>query len=154
MHAKPDLRVVLKWKIAGSGSVIADVIPLVVKQNPYNYYGKPLSDAGQHSKRLTVMTILCALLLLASFAGTMLVETVALVLTRFGRQDVPGSYHTPLIVGWLFAAAIGIGSFVTSCTLKGQRKHWTMAASAIWCCYHLYHGILFCFSGSFGYLEQ
>ena len=28
MHAKPDLRVVLKWKIAGSGSVIADVIPL------------------------------------------------------------------------------------------------------------------------------
>jgi hypothetical protein len=28
MHAKPDLRVILKWKIAGSGSVIADVIPL------------------------------------------------------------------------------------------------------------------------------
>ena len=26
MHAKPDLRVVLKWKIAGSGSVIAAVI--------------------------------------------------------------------------------------------------------------------------------
>ena len=28
MHAKPDLRVVLEWKIAASGSVIADVIPL------------------------------------------------------------------------------------------------------------------------------
>ena len=28
MHAKPDLRVVLKWMIAGSGSVIADVITL------------------------------------------------------------------------------------------------------------------------------
>ena len=27
MHAKPDLRVVLKWRIAGSGSVIAAVIP-------------------------------------------------------------------------------------------------------------------------------
>ena len=27
MHAKPDLRVVLEWTIAGSGSVIADVIP-------------------------------------------------------------------------------------------------------------------------------
>ena len=26
MHAKPDLRVVLEWKIAGSGSVIVDVI--------------------------------------------------------------------------------------------------------------------------------
>ena len=26
MHAKPDLRVVLKWMIADSGSVIADVI--------------------------------------------------------------------------------------------------------------------------------
>ena len=28
MHAKPDLRVFLKWVIAGSGSVITDVIPL------------------------------------------------------------------------------------------------------------------------------
>ena len=28
MHAKPGLRVVLEWKIAGSGSVIADVITL------------------------------------------------------------------------------------------------------------------------------
>ena len=30
MHAKPDLRVVLKWMIAGSGSVIAAVITLWV----------------------------------------------------------------------------------------------------------------------------
>ena len=29
MHAKPDLRVLLKWMIAGSGSVITDVIPLM-----------------------------------------------------------------------------------------------------------------------------
>ena len=28
MHAKPDLRVVLKWMINRSGSVIADVITL------------------------------------------------------------------------------------------------------------------------------
>ena len=28
MHAKPGLRVVLKWMIYRSGSVIADVIPL------------------------------------------------------------------------------------------------------------------------------
>ena len=28
MHAKPDLRAVLKWMIAGSGSVITAVIPL------------------------------------------------------------------------------------------------------------------------------
>ena len=27
MHAKPDLRVFLKWMTAGSGSVITDVIP-------------------------------------------------------------------------------------------------------------------------------
>ena len=27
IHAKPDLRVVLKWMIARSGSVITDVIP-------------------------------------------------------------------------------------------------------------------------------
>ena len=33
MHAKPDLRVVLKWKIAGSGSVIANVI--LLKEFPY-----------------------------------------------------------------------------------------------------------------------
>ena len=30
MHAKPDLRVLLKWMIAGSGSVITDVICLDV----------------------------------------------------------------------------------------------------------------------------
>ena len=28
MHAKPDLRVLLEWMIAGSGSVITDVIVL------------------------------------------------------------------------------------------------------------------------------
>ena len=31
MHAKPDLRVVLKWMIARSGSVITDVMPLGVE---------------------------------------------------------------------------------------------------------------------------
>ena len=30
MHAKPDLRVFLKWMIARSGSVITDVIPLEI----------------------------------------------------------------------------------------------------------------------------
>ena len=30
MHAKPDLRVFLKWMIAGSGSVITDVIWLQI----------------------------------------------------------------------------------------------------------------------------
>ena len=30
MHAKPDLRVVLKWLIARSGSVITDVIQIDV----------------------------------------------------------------------------------------------------------------------------
>ena len=30
MHAKPDLRLLLKWMIAGSGSVIADVVQLKV----------------------------------------------------------------------------------------------------------------------------
>ena len=30
MHAKPDLRVVLKWKIIRPGSVIADVIQIEV----------------------------------------------------------------------------------------------------------------------------
>ena len=33
MHTKPDLRVFLKWMIAGSGSVITDVIPLNPLQN-------------------------------------------------------------------------------------------------------------------------
>ena len=28
MHAKPDLRVLLEWMIAGSGSVITDVMQL------------------------------------------------------------------------------------------------------------------------------
>ena len=34
MHAKPDLRVVLEWTIAGSGSVIADVIQTGLWQTP------------------------------------------------------------------------------------------------------------------------
>ena len=32
MHAKPDLRVLLKWMIAGSGSVITDVIQIEVSR--------------------------------------------------------------------------------------------------------------------------
>ena len=36
MHAKPDLRVLLKWMIAGSGSVIADVIRLKLEVSPLN----------------------------------------------------------------------------------------------------------------------
>ena len=36
MHAKPDLRVFLKWMIAGSGSVITDVIRLNPKLSDTN----------------------------------------------------------------------------------------------------------------------
>ena len=43
MHAKPDLRVFLKWKIAGSGSVITGVIPLI-KMAHYEFL------ATQHSR--------------------------------------------------------------------------------------------------------
>ena len=35
MHAKPDLRVLLKWMITGSGSVIAGVIQLGFMANPF-----------------------------------------------------------------------------------------------------------------------
>ena len=35
MHAKPDLRVLLKWMIARSGSVITDVIPLEEHESVY-----------------------------------------------------------------------------------------------------------------------
>jgi hypothetical protein len=38
MHAKPDLRVFLKWMIAGSGSVIVDVIMLGVRSNLRDKY--------------------------------------------------------------------------------------------------------------------
>ena len=40
MHAKPDLRVFLKWMIAGSGSVITDVIRLLT-----NYTGTQMDDS-------------------------------------------------------------------------------------------------------------
>ena len=54
MHAKPDLRVVLKWMIAGSGSVIADVIHLgllfVMAEDCFDFFIKrtALSDALMH----------------------------------------------------------------------------------------------------------
>ena len=38
MHAKPDLHVVLEWKIAGSGSVIADVIHLGLSIGHAHYF--------------------------------------------------------------------------------------------------------------------
>ena len=42
MHAKPDLRVVLKWTIAGSGSVITDVIPLMkIRPTPQTIWKRP-----------------------------------------------------------------------------------------------------------------
>jgi len=44
MHAKPDLRVVLKWMIAGSGSVIADVIPLLNEMFFGDFYMAELSS--------------------------------------------------------------------------------------------------------------
>jgi len=37
MHAKTDLRVLLKWMIAGSGSVIAGVIPLPARHSFMNF---------------------------------------------------------------------------------------------------------------------
>ena len=61
MHAKPDLRVFLKWMIYCSGSVITDVI--LLKEFPYEtlvafsqfadlFYrlqpGTPKRDASQH----------------------------------------------------------------------------------------------------------
>ena len=38
MHAKPDLRVVLKWMIARSGSVITDVIRLEANEETKNAF--------------------------------------------------------------------------------------------------------------------
>ena len=38
MHAKPDLRAFLKWKIAGSGSVITDVMRLGVNGYDFSLY--------------------------------------------------------------------------------------------------------------------
>ena len=40
MHAKPDLRVFLKWMIAGPGSVITDVICLMSKQQKLDLAAK------------------------------------------------------------------------------------------------------------------
>ena len=37
MHAKPDMRVFLKWMIAGSGSVITDVMSLNKRNTNFNY---------------------------------------------------------------------------------------------------------------------
>ena len=48
MHAKPDLRVLLKWMIAGSGSVITDVIQLNLRRFAlsHNPYAAPLAPVN------------------------------------------------------------------------------------------------------------
>jgi hypothetical protein len=43
MHAKPDLRVFLKWMIAGSGSVITDVIRFTKQLLQYHERRKVVS---------------------------------------------------------------------------------------------------------------
>ena len=48
MHAKPDLRVVLKWSIAGSGSVIADV--MWFKKSKQKPSDTPIPDAAAHAE--------------------------------------------------------------------------------------------------------
>ena len=50
MHAKPDLRVVLKWTIAGSGSVIADVIRLPKTNHKDCFSGKVMKHKGKPPK--------------------------------------------------------------------------------------------------------
>ena len=50
MHAKPDLRVFLKWKIARSGSVITDVIRL---RDTFNYFSAQSCHTYQYCELLT-----------------------------------------------------------------------------------------------------
>ena len=52
MHAKPDLRVVLKWMINRSGSVITAVIPL---NNEASFYTEPVS-VTQRPQRASAQT--------------------------------------------------------------------------------------------------
>ena len=81
MHAKPDLRVFLKWMIAGSGSVITDVIPLanglpsVTENNPYlppagtSEAGLESRDHSHWSASRSFAALFAVLLFASSFVG-------------------------------------------------------------------------------------
>ena len=61
MHAKPDLRVFLKWMIAGSGSVITDDIPLKHpkmerEKHPFEVNLLPFLVGFQHVFKRTIST--------------------------------------------------------------------------------------------------
>ena len=65
MHAKPDLRVILEWMIAGSGSVIADVIRTLLAEIDAIWFNQlRLLLLGLHA---VVLTVLCWLLGFVSF---------------------------------------------------------------------------------------
>ena len=51
MHAKPDLRVFLKWMIADSGSVITDVMSLGVSLNNARFE----CNTSQHNRDFFVV---------------------------------------------------------------------------------------------------
>ena len=80
MHAKPDLRVFLKWMIAGSGSVITDVMSLVfMNQNPSSSPAReekflPLPNDRDSSGTVTWLLTAISILGLLSIAGQQLLD--------------------------------------------------------------------------------
>ena len=91
MHAKPDLRVFLKWRIAGSGSVIPAVILLEICQDWIaffewflvrpNLFGLPMFDNEKQKRKLELTRSINRLVFRLCFAAA-IVAGIFLILFR------------------------------------------------------------------------
>ena len=82
MHAKPDLRVFLKWMIAGSGSVIADVIRLLRMKIGLNSF--------------LIGCSICGII----FAGIFYCVSFVIDLTTDEYIDISGKQARAMIFAW------------------------------------------------------
>ena len=103
MHAKPDLRVVLKWMINRSGSVITDVIPLELVPHHQIKFGLPKLLAC-----VAIASFLVALITSVQFSIATIVVSV-LTFASLSFSDLAGSSSqrnlTLNSLGYLFAYA-------------------------------------------------
>ena len=88
MHAKPDLRVLLEWMIAGSGSVITDVIRLDRSGHPIVW------------QALIISVVLVAIVLLVLFVES-LPHAISAVTEKWAKRlREAWRYRSALIVSW------------------------------------------------------
>ena len=115
MHAKPDLRVFLKWMIAGSGSVITDVIPLK-QMTPSSYFYN--EHDGRYRLYLGEFCTIAGLKLFPQNTKTSCIKIYSD--TKPAKPWSTTNMTTSTLISHLMAEYIGIVDF--SCVIEPECK--------------------------------